>query len=289
MLSILRSTGTRLTHSFYSDGVLVDADSTVTVGITKADGSALVASGTATGHPSTGTYTYDLAPQANLNILTVTWTGTFSTLVQSQADTVEIVGGFYLSLAEMRTIPGLEMSPSNDVLTAKRRAFEQLVERYCGVQFVRRYYRETIPGRWTQQSQLTKRPARVLLSAKTTDTNGTVTTYTTTNWGFTTGNTLVTDGDILAGSLYGADNLTFEYEYGYDYPDADLVEASKIWIGYELLKDRSQTGRNYSARTTPEGYTETPIIPDWDAGRPTGLVDVDNVLNAIGRRTPAIA
>jgi hypothetical protein len=94
-----------LSQQWYEDGAVVDPGS-VTVGITRADGTVLVAAGAATTGSGTGARTYNLTTThtALLDRLTVTWT---STLKGTLLSYVEVVGGFWFSLAELRAIRGL--------------------------------------------------------------------------------------------------------------------------------------------------------------------------------------
>jgi len=86
---------------FYADGVLTD-DGTPTIGITKADGTTLVAPGTATTSGGVGIRRYALAAQAELNLLKATWTGATQTVVTY----AEIVGAHLFTLADAKTFDG---------------------------------------------------------------------------------------------------------------------------------------------------------------------------------------
>jgi hypothetical protein len=89
---IQKATPGTLSQQWYEDGVAVDPG-TVTLGITRADGTTLVAPATGTTGSGTGVRTYNLTTThtALLDRLTVTWT---STLKGTLLTYVEVVGGF---------------------------------------------------------------------------------------------------------------------------------------------------------------------------------------------------
>jgi hypothetical protein len=100
---VKRNTGALVEVTFSGDETPLDADGAVTYAITKADGTSLT-TGTAThvGSAGSGRYNLTLPPQADLNLLTATFTGTFGGIVQSQSVAIEIVGGFYVALSDIR-------------------------------------------------------------------------------------------------------------------------------------------------------------------------------------------
>lgn len=145
MERILRNTSAIISQTFYNGETAVEADSPVTVVAKKADGTTLF-SVTATNDPGVGIYTVVIPPQANLNILTLTWTGTFSSTVVSLESTVEIVGGFYFSIAELRGFDSIFsniVKYTNDALVNARNQVESEFEDICHRAFVPRFYRET--------------------------------------------------------------------------------------------------------------------------------------------------
>jgi hypothetical protein len=144
-----------LSQQWYEDGAVVDPG-TVTVGITRADGTVLVAAGTATTGSGTGARTYNLTTThtALLDRLTVTWT---STLKGTLLSYVEVVGGFWFSLAELRAIRGLTDTtdyPTSD-LAAMRTTVEDAIEEYTGA-LVPRYAYQTVSGVSGQPIRLSK-------------------------------------------------------------------------------------------------------------------------------------
>jgi hypothetical protein len=100
-----RTPGT-LSQQWYEDGTVVDPG-TVTIGITRADGTSLVAAGTATAGSGTAARTFNLTTThtALLDSLTVTWT---STLKGTLVSYLEVVGGFLFNLADARALSPLD-------------------------------------------------------------------------------------------------------------------------------------------------------------------------------------
>lgn len=275
---------------FYgADGEAAAAASTPTVTCTRDDGTVLTAPVVSAGS-GTGAYQAKLLAATHTSrpdLLTLVWTGTVTGLgTLNFTQTVEVVGGQYLTVPDVRALPGLSDTSKFPVKRIREVVdeFEDIAERYCGKAFVRRYGRETVPGDGTTFVLLGKRPVRSLVAASSTDSAGTVTAFTTTNWRFDAAGTLWTDGDTLTGTWNGEPNLTFQYIYGEDRPPYSLVEAAKDYVRFHLLETRAGVGRDMLSVADPEsGGTTRFSTPDWDAGRPTGLLEVDKTLNALGR------
>jgi hypothetical protein len=124
----------------------VEADGAVTVVAKKADGTTLFSTA-ATNDPDVGVYSVVIPPQANLNILTLSWTGSFSSTPITIQSVVEIVGGFYFSIAELRAMDkqlteNLTRFP-DDMLVTIRDQVEAEFEDICHRAFVPRFYRES--------------------------------------------------------------------------------------------------------------------------------------------------
>jgi hypothetical protein len=152
MERILQSAPFTASETFYEDGVAVDPG-VVTIGITRADGTVLVAPLTATAGSGVGARTYALtiANTLLLDTLTLTWTSATKGIRKSM---IEIAGGFLFTLADARAIR-LGSSSSTDTIgtrystaevAAMRTSVEQAIEDEYGAALVPRYERETIDG-----------------------------------------------------------------------------------------------------------------------------------------------
>ncbi|MCA1569753.1 MAG: hypothetical protein LC798_05410 [Chloroflexi bacterium] len=159
---VLRNTGVLLEMTFYADEIRTDADGDVAVTVTRSDG-IVDQSGTAAAAGS-GRYTYPLNAHEELDKLTVSWSGLFDGLLQTVTSGVEIVGGFYFSLAELRALPGLtdpNRFPVDELAKARTRA-EADIERDIGTAFVERYATSTLTGYGEQSLAVRPYVRRVL-------------------------------------------------------------------------------------------------------------------------------
>jgi hypothetical protein len=296
-LRVQKATDSRILSPHFTDSAgepanLVSGVPTVTV--TRADGTVLTApTATAQSPAKTGQYQTTLTAAVHtsrLDWLTVTWTGTTSAGVQTFSDTVEVVGGFYLSIAELRDIRGLDDSDKVTSLQLRETCneFEDLAELYTGVAYVPRFARETFTGRGYTNVLLGHMRPRSVVVASSVSTTGAVTTFTLDNWRLEPSGVLVTDGDVLTAAIYGEQNLTIEYEHGLDRPPASLVRACRLYCQWQLLKDRSQVGRDIRSVSDPSGFNTTYSMADWDQGRPTGIGEIDQTLNSLGRAAPRV-
>jgi hypothetical protein len=218
-----------LSQQWAEDGAVVDPG-TVTVGITKADGTVLVAGGTATSGTGSSPRTFNLTTThtAALDKLQVTWT---SSLKGTLISYVEVVGGFLFGLAEIRAV-----TPINDTvnyLTADvvdtRTAVEQAIEQACGVAFVPRYALERYSGDGSNTLQL--------LHALPTS----IRSVTITGVAFTAPQladlTMTPSGAIYSTLTYftwGQNNIVAGYEHGYQEPPMEIRRAAlalaKMWL-----------------------------------------------------------
>lgn len=279
---VLRDTGTNLTVTFYADAVAVDADGVVTVTITKTDGTAL-ATDAATTHGSTGQYSFALADQADLDYLTVVWTGVFGGLTQTQTDYVEIVGAYYFTLAELKAQPNMGAKTAAQLSTA-RRWFETTFESFTGSSWIPRYKRIRADGTGSNVLVLPDTPIRSLRKVRVYSNTTTYTDYTADeladidlNYGIATRRTL----GVWA---RGTTNTVVDYEYGHDYPPEDIKQAGLVAARVFLMGD-NVGDRVYSIQTDVGiAFQSTP-----GKNRPFGIPFADEVANRHAGQNVAIA
>ncbi len=234
------------------NGEPADASGTLTVGITKADGTELLAAGSSTTNPTgTGSYTRALtvAQTATLDILTATWTDSTdsSTLITVH----EIVGGYYFTLAEARAADATlaDAARHDDTgLQATRRDVEEEFEAICAVAFVPRYRRVRLDGDGTARLLIPDPLPRTLRSVRVYSDATTYTSFTAAEIAAVTlpSNGVIerTDGGVWA---YGRQNLVLEYEHGHDRPPAEIKRAAiararqRLRLGNSGLPDRTET------------------------------------------------
>src|ERR1051326_666530 len=126
----------------YVDGTGAKANpGTVTVGVTKADGTVVVAAGAATTGtgPAPGVYTLAAASNQSLELLTASWRLTDGTVFTTL---VEVVGGFYFTIDDARSsdppLADTGKYPDADI-DERRREVEEEIEDICDRSFVPRY------------------------------------------------------------------------------------------------------------------------------------------------------
>jgi hypothetical protein len=279
-LRVLKNHSSLLTHTFYVDGDPTDpSPDTATITITRADGTAIV-TGAATGNGGVGVFTYALASQTDLDYLTVDWTASFSGQTHVERDYVEIVGGFYVTIAEIQAIKGIGVVSDADAVDA-RMWFEDRAEAFIGTAFVPRFRRETFDGDGANYLYLSKRPVRRLTAVMIDGTSVPVAEFAARSLG----RVVRKEGTITAGHR----NMLVSYEYGYDSPPRELSEAALGGIRFKITGDRT------GSIDTPEGMTpglETSYnVNTPGPDRPFGMPDIDQVLGELRdrERVPAVA
>lgn len=75
------------------------------------------------------------------------------------------------------------------------------------------------------------------------------------------------------------------YSHGLDAPDATILRACTEYVRACAVSDRSGTSRDIIAQSFDGGFTRY-STPDWDAGRPTGWLEVDRLLNTVADMRP---
>lgn len=280
MERVTRNVPRSLDATFYVGETPTDATGAVTVDVTRESGDSLYAS-QATTNVGPGVYRYQLPAQTDLDVLTLTYTGTFSGDAQSQALTVEIVGGQLVTVAELRAEQGLADNtkfPLQDLLDI-REAVEDFVEDYCGVAFRPRYARDVIDGDGTAELLLSRmRPVTIIdvtVDGDTVDPSG---------W------YLYDDGRVVRDSGYfpttARRNVEIRYEHGHPTPPADLRRAvarlARLWLldANNAIPDRATSYRDEFGLVT---------IPRPGPNSPTAVGDIDRVLNAHRERAGSIA
>lgn len=83
------------------------------------------------------------------------------------------------------------------------------------------------------------------------------------------------------------DQVVVEYTHGLEAPPARLVRACKRYVVNEASSDVSGTSRNIIGQSVDGSYIRY-STPDWSAGRPTGWLDVDNILNGMRGDRPVL-
>jgi len=269
---VLRDTRAQPEVVFYVGTTPTDADASVTVDIFRGDGS-IFATDAATTHGATGHYSYTLAPQSVLERFQIVWEGSFGGVVQRQTSFVEIVGGYYVALADILALQGLSGMTAAK-LAESRQWFEDKAETFCGVAFVPRYARDVLDGSGSRKLELKHQRPRTLISAKF---DGVA--QTTTTWD------LYDAGYIVAPSSFPSGNRNIEiiYEHGFDAPDSDMRQAALTAIRDNALGLAS--GIPPQATEVRQEFT-TIALSTPGPNQPTGIPSVDQVL--VDQRIPMV-
>jgi hypothetical protein len=233
MNRIVQNLSATLSHTFYVDGAPTDpSPDAATIGITRDDGTILVAPGTATTNAGTGIATYTLTPThtALLDTLTVSWTATFGGQAQTFTDIIEVAGGVLFTIAQARALSALANTttyPTQAIVDA-RTLVETSLEDACDVAFVPRYRREMVSGDGGLTVLLSRPRVRAIRSVNL---DGAAITDLST---------IVPDPAGVAyyptGWTRGFRNYEVTYEHGYDYPPPMATLAALTWAKAILVK-----------------------------------------------------
>jgi hypothetical protein len=281
MNRILRNAGATLRQTFYADEVATAADGDVTVTVKREDGTTLV-TGTAIFDAGTTSYRFVLAPQADLDVLTVEWSGAFSGAATTLHQTVEVVGARLATVLEVRAygLADTTAYPTELLLNAITVA-ENVVADYCGTPFAERYEREVFRDVFGFQLTLKRQwPTRIVRAS--------------------IDGTAVSAGDLLDwhladdGTLTREDDKLFEpdtevevvYEHGY-VPAPPELRWAVATLAAQWVKD---FGSRIPDRTISlqSDFGQVQIAQAGGRRRPTSLPEVNAVLNRHRHRPPSV-
>lgn len=256
------------------EGVVSDLDNPPTVEVRDAAGT-LVDSGIGV-DSGVGVYTFPLDPQTELGVLTATWEGELASVAVVQETQAEVVGATYFTLAELRAQDAIGASFTGDQLRAVQAAVEDRFEEATGVAWVRRGRRQILNGDGSDRLVLDHWPVRELVSLSV---DGTDSLATAVSW---------EDGWLYlpGGFPTGERNVVVTYVHGYDAPPADLKAKALLYARYLLLGGNSRIPDRATLMSNDFG---TFNLATAGKDKPTGLPEVDAVLNDYDRRLPGMA
>jgi hypothetical protein len=271
---------------FTVDGDPADASGPVAVVVTRDDGTELDTIASAE-RISEGVYRYALAPQATLDRLTFTYTGTWSGEEQTDQQVHDLVGGHYFTEAEARAVDPsfIEAAYGDEDIRQARDVVEDALEGICGRAFVRRFHSEIRDGDGSCELLLAHLfPRKVIrlsvagsalsgpeLDALILDSSGEVSRLA---WRFSA----------------GRGNVAVAYEYGEDRPPAIIKRAAlllfKAWLPalHEADSGPSFAGAR-SVRLDGVGIT----YGETTTGVSTGIDAVDRLITTWLGNRPVVA
>jgi hypothetical protein len=282
---ILRNSAETIQVTVYSNETAIDADGSVTIGIEDAAGTTVVAAGTATTSGGTGVYNYTLPAQTDLKDLTATWSGTWGSAM-SFTTFHQVVGNWYCSPAEVRAMDSISGEaatfPTEDLIDAVEWA-ENIVEDYCGTNWVQRYQRDVLSGSNSQTLKLSRLFPTKILSASIDG-------------------TALTGAQIAKIALYATGDIVWEddtwdftepgkkvivdYEHGLadkTGPPNDIRWAVRTLARFHLLEQVSRIPDRALSIQSEFGQI---ILAQPSMDRPTPLPDVNVVLSRHRHRAP---
>ena len=277
---ILRAVAATLTwQPVDSDGSPAAAGGTVTVDVTRSDGT-ILATGAATTGSDPGPRSYTLAAANNLllDYLTVTWKVGATAVATTY---VEVVGGYYASIADIRAAdPTVTDTKYPDELVLRARwETEVEFEAACNVAFVPRFARARYSGKGRPILPLNRAMLRSVRAIR----------YYTDATTFTAelaGNIAAIPADAggiarftngVSSFPQGVANVVMDTEHGFDRPPADIRQAFFARVRSRLGMAKSGIPDRATTYAPVEGGTfglATPSASWWE----TGLPEVDTVL-----------
>lgn len=261
---------------------------TVTVGVTRADGTAVVATGTATTGTGANPREVSLTPTqtATLDLLTATWTRTTDSVEYHTR--IAVVGGFYFTLAAARASDPVladDVKYTAAVIQAARSEIENEFEAICEVAFVPSHRRETLDGPGTGQLLLpTPLPRRVLAVTELAD-DGTETAWPAADIAAIRPDET---GLVFSPRTFpcGNRNVIVAWEHGWDQPPPDVRQAALLRLRHRVTRPRSAVPDRATTFQIEGGNV---YRLDTANARGTGIPDIDAVLDRFSWATPGVA
>lgn len=280
----LRSTQATLTwQPTDADGEPADPG-VVTVSVAASDGTEVLPAGTATSGTGSDprTVTLTATQTAQLDRFTATWTAGALVVATTYLD---VVGGYYFTLAELRSIEPSTSDTTKDKSEALRRCrgeVEQMIEDVCGVAFVPRFDVDRLQVHANGDVMLRYPQTRVVRWLRYDD-GGTPT--------FVDDATVAAiipppNGSLCIGTSYGS-YVDVGAEHGYDAPPPDLKRAALTLARAHLNMARSVVPDRATSLQLPDGglvTLATPGVGTWHSGLP----EVDEVLKRYTQKGPTL-
>jgi hypothetical protein len=255
------------------DGNPADAAGTVTVTVTRADGTVIVTGAATTNPTGVGTYTYTLsaAAVASYDVLTAVWSDTGVVRATSRH---RIVGGFLFSRDQLKAMTGVGTFSPEELDAARDHVTDQF-ERYLRQAIAPTYDIDAFTTLGALFHVLPHRPVRTLRSC-------TVNAQTVSTTSFVV-NEL--SGRIQGPWFYGS--CTVGYEHGPDGPSRELRDAALQTARDVLLRERSGISSRARSQTNEMGATTQFAFAGKD--HPTGIDEVDALLVSMRDKSAGFA
>lgn len=250
---ILRGASAELRVTLYSNGVATDATGTPTVRVERGDGTELVPSTPASKiEGETGVYGLALGLESTLELdsLTSTWDAVLDGANQAFVTHAEIVGGFLISVDDLRSTDGLDEESVDDLMAARTIA-ETALEDACRVAFVPRYRRVKLDGGGATDLLL---PTPELRAVRSASVDGAALSADEL------ADLVVYEEGVVyrsAGWPAGRRNIVLEVEHGYTFPPGRVDLAMKALVKHVLLD--SPLSDRATSLTSHDGTTQVVV------------------------------
>lgn len=288
---LLRNTPATLSAQFESGGAVVDPG-TVTVTITRRDGTVIVTDG-ATGGTSTAARTYALtaAQTADLDELTAVWSGTIGGAAVTLTTYAEVVGDLLFTVNAARSFGKLSLAdsskyPEATIVAARSRILEDF-KQICGVSFVPRSARVTLDGDGTPTLRVPDLYLREIVTMENRAAGSATWTALTAS---ELAAIIVAPGGVIqrvdgAYFLCGRTNYRVTYTYGYRRAPEAIRRAALTLATYQLVP--SDLSDRATMQTNDVG-TFRLAVAGWRDKSYYGLPTVDAVLARYDETVPGI-
>ena len=283
---ILTNSVETLSVTAYSDETPAQADGAVTLGIVDSAGNIIVAAGTGATGGGSGVYNYILPAQTEPKQLTATWSGTWSGSVMSFPTFHEVVAGQYTNPFEVRAMDSIsgeaQAFPTSDIIDAIGWA-ENVVEDFCGTNWVGKFQRDELNGSNSQGLKLTRLFPRKILAASIDGTD--LTAAQIANMALTKTGLVVWDDDVWDYTSPGL-KVIVDYVHGvgdHTGPPNDLRWAIRSLARFHLIDHLSRIPDRALSIQSEFGQI---MLAQPSMDRPTPLPDVNVILQRHRHRAP---
>lgn len=168
----------------------------------------------------------------------------------------------------------------DDLLDGLVAEFEALAERYRGVAFEPRTTSVSLPQ--IGGCLLVLPHVEVTAVSEVTEDDVVVESTDYTLW--------TTEGVLERPWAWSTGPIVVSYTHGLSSPPAAILRACREWVRAKAMQSTGNMPRNALSYSDESGFSYRESTADWSAGRPTGLLVVDDALNSLpDRRTPVLA
>ena len=265
-----------------ADGVPTGATGSVSVSVTRADGTALTPLTATAVEGFPGLYETTLTAAVYVDRydeLALVWTATVDGQVRSETMYAEVVGGRILSPSALRAGAGLDPQRyDNDLLIWALDIVCDVFDEFCETAWVPRFRRDTFDGNNAAYMWTNHGPVHSLVSASL---DGTA--MDTTGWVFAD-DEIRTDGDIFTADTVQGLNVILEYTYGTKRPPSSIIGAAVKYAAHLVRSDTNTIPDRARMVQTEWGMF---IMDTASEDKPTGLPEVDSVLVRVRRENAA--